>query len=193
MTFGFMNTPPVFQRFIDDMLYQKLELVQNLVGYLDDANTHNLMMEEHIRTNQAFFQRCREAGITLNPKKCEFHKDKVDFLGVELSADGFEMEWVKVEAIRDWKPPRMVQGVWEFIWFCNFYQRFVKNFTKVARPLHDLTWLGNKWEWGTRQQHTFNTLKEIICMAPVLIHADPKERFRVETDASNYMYRAILS
>jgi RNase H-like domain found in reverse transcriptase len=63
----------------------------------------------------------------------------------------------------------------------------------VARPLHDLTQLGAKWEWGNRQQYTFNTLKEIICSAPVLIHADPEERFRVETDASNYAYGAILS
>jgi Reverse transcriptase (RNA-dependent DNA polymerase)/dUTPase len=111
MTFGSLNAPPVFQRFVDDMLYQKPELVQNLVGYLDDANTHNWMMGEHVETNRAFFQRCREASITLNPRKCEFHKSKVDFLGVELSADGFEMERVKVEAIQDWKPPRMVQGV----------------------------------------------------------------------------------
>jgi RNase H-like domain found in reverse transcriptase len=53
--------------------------------------------------------------------------------------------------------------------------------------------LGNKWEWGMRQQHAFDTLKEIICAAPVLIHTDPEERFRVETDASNYAYGAILS
>jgi Reverse transcriptase (RNA-dependent DNA polymerase) len=111
MTFGFMNAPPVFQRFVDEMLYRRPELVQNLVGYLDDANTHNGTMEEHITTNRAFFCRCREAGITLNPKKCEFHKNKVDFLGVELSADSFEMEQVKVEAIRDWRLPKTVRGV----------------------------------------------------------------------------------
>jgi RNase H-like domain found in reverse transcriptase/Reverse transcriptase (RNA-dependent DNA polymerase) len=193
MTFGFMNAPPVFQRFIDDTLYRKPELVQNLVGYLNDANTHNVTMEEHVQTNQAFFLRCREAGITLNPKKCEFHKDRMDFLGVELSADGFEMERVKVETIWEWKPPRTVQGIREFIRFCNFYRRFVWNFAEVARPLHDLTRLGAKWEWGNRQQYAFDTLKEIICLAPVLIHADLEERFRVETDASNYAYGAILS
>src|SRR5258706_1698259 len=193
MTFGFMNAPPVFQRFVDDLLYRKPELVNNLVGYLDDANTHNATQTEHIATNCAFFQRCREAGITLNPKKCEFHKNKVDFLGVELSAEGFEMERVKVDAIREWKPPRNVKGVREFIGFCNFYRRFVKNFAEVARPLHDLTKQDNKWEWGPRQQFAFQTLKDIICAAPVLIHPDPDERFRVETDASNYAYGAVLS
>ena len=193
MTFGFMNAPPAFQRFVNDLLYRHPELVNNLVGYLDDANTHNKTMEEHVTTNRAFLQRCREAGVTLNPKKCEFHKTKVDFLGVELSADGFEMEHVKVDTIRDWKPPRNVKGVREFIGFCNFYRRFVRNFAEVARPLHDLTKKEAKWEWGTRQEHAFQTLKEVICASPVLIHPDPEEKFRVETDASNYAYGTILS
>jgi len=150
-------------------------------------------MEEHVTSVKHFLLRCRKAGITLNPKKCEFHKEKIDFLGVELSANGFEMERVKIDAVRDWQPPRMVRAVREFIRFCNFYRHFVKNFAKVARPLHDLTKLNTKWEWGTRQQHAFETLKEIICASLVLIHADPDKNFRVETDASNYAYGAILS
>jgi deoxyuridine 5'-triphosphate nucleotidohydrolase len=99
MTFGFMNAPLVFQRFMDDLLYRQPKLVNSLVGYLDDANTHSTTMDDHVRVNRAFFERCQDAGITLNPKKCEFHKDWVDFLGVELLAEGFEMEHIKVEAI----------------------------------------------------------------------------------------------
>ena len=177
MTFGFMNTPLVFQRFVDDLLYRRPELVNNLVGYLDDANTHNQTMEEHIQTNRAFLQRCREAKITLNPKKCEFHKEEVDFLGVKLSSNGFEMENLKVDTIKEWKPPRTVKGVREFIGFCNFYRQFVKNFAEVARPLHDLTKKEAKWEWGPRQEGAFQTLKDIIIANPVLIHPDPEERF----------------
>jgi hypothetical protein len=62
-----------------------------------------------------------------------------------------------------------------------------------VRPLHDLTRNDAKWEWGHRQQYTFETLKEIICASPVLIHPDLEEWFRVETDTSNYAYGAILS
>ena len=193
MTFGFMNAPLAFQWFVNDLLYCHPELINNLVGYLDDANTHNKTMPKHITTNQAFLQHCCEAGVTLNPKKCKFHKTKVDFLGVELSADGFEMECIKVNAICSWKPPCNVKGVREFIGFCNFYCRFVCNFVEVAQPLHDLTKQNTKWEWGTRQEHTFQTLKDIICTSPVLIHPDPEEKFQVETDVSNYAYSAILS
>ena len=122
MMFGFMNTPPVFQQFMNDFVYHKPELVNNLIGYLDDANMHNPTLEEHIQTNLAFFKQCSQAGITLNLDKCEFHKEKVDFLGIQLSADGFEMERLKVDVIQEWKPPWDVWGVQEFIRFCNFYQ-----------------------------------------------------------------------
>ena len=89
MTFSFMNAPPAFQHFVNNLLYRHPKLVNNLVGYLNNTNTHN--------------------------------KTKVDFLGVELSADRFEMECIKVDTIRDWKPPHNVKGVREFIGFCNFY------------------------------------------------------------------------
>ena len=133
---------------MNNFIYHKPELVNNLVGYLDDANTHNPTLEEHIQMNLAFFEQCSQANITLNLDKCEFHKEKVDFLGVQLLVEGFEMECLKVDVIQEWKPLRDIQGVWEFIGFCNFYQRFVKNFVEVAQPLHDLTKLRAKWEWG---------------------------------------------
>ena len=147
MTFGHMNAPPFFQRFMDDKVYHQPELVNNLVGYLDDANTHSIDLDTHVQTNRHFLQQCCDARITLNPKKCEFHREKVDFLGVELSANGFEMECIKINAVCKWQPPKNVKSVCEFIGFCNFYRRFIKNFAEITRPLHDLTKQDQKWEW----------------------------------------------
>jgi hypothetical protein len=112
---------------------------------------------------------------------------------MELSDKGFEMEHVKVEAVHNWKTPRNVRDVRMFTRFCNFYQQFIRNFAEIAHPLHDLTRIDQKWEWGPRQQMVFQQLKDMICSTPVLIHADPDARFRVETDMSNYAYGAILS
>jgi hypothetical protein len=191
--FGQMNAPPFFQRFMDDHIYRRPELVLHLVGYIDDANTHNANTPDHIRTNCHFFQRCRETGIHLNPKKCEFHKEKIDFLGVELLEKGFEMESVKTQAIHDWQPPRNVRGVREFIGFCNFYRRFIKGFAEIARPLHDLTRIDHKWQWGPLQQTSFQKLKNTVASTPVLIHANPDKPFQIETDTSAYAYGAVLS
>jgi len=132
LTFGLMNAPPHFQKFVNDHLYNKPELVENILGYLDDANVHTPTLDTHILAVRRFLQLSWEAKIFLNPKKCKFHKDRIDFLGVELSGDGFQMDEDKCNAIRKWKPPSKVRGVREFIGFCNFYWRFIQNFAEIA-------------------------------------------------------------
>jgi len=193
LTFGLMNAPPHFQKFVNDHLYNKPELVENILGYLDDANVHTPTLDTHIPAVRRFLQLCREAKIFLNPKKCEFHKDRIDFLGVELSRDGFRMDKDKCNVIREWKPPSKVRGVWEFIGFCNFYQRFIRNFAEIAQPLHDLTKNNQPWQWTAAEEVAFQTLKKAVASSPVLAHPNLEARFRVETDASNYAYGAVLS
>ena len=117
----------------------------------------------------------------------------MNFLGVDVLDKGFEMEKLKVGAIEEWKPPKNVRGVREFVGFCNFYCHFIKLFSEIACPLHDLTKVGQLWTWGEKEQHAFNTLKQIVTEALVLIHADPDKKFQMETDASSYAYGAVLS
>jgi hypothetical protein len=85
-----------------------------------------------------------------------------------------------------------VRAVWEFIGFCNFYRRFIKSFSEIACPLHDLTKAGQPWKWDENEQFAFETLKRMICESPVLIHTDPDKKFQMETDALNYAYGAVL-
>jgi hypothetical protein len=191
MAFGFANAPAYFQRWMSDILAPVIN--QRVENYLDDTATHHLDLGEHIRVNREVLKCFRKAGLFINARKCEFHKERMGFLGVEISPKGFEMERVKIEAIQDWRPPRNVRGVREFIGFCNFYRRFIKSFSEIARPLHDLTKVGQLWQWTENEQHTFDTLKNMICESPVLIHVDPTHKFQMETDASSYAYGAILS
>jgi hypothetical protein len=116
----------------------------------------------------------------------------MEFLGVEVSPEGFEMERLKIETVQDWKPPKNVRAVWEFIGFCNFYCQFIKSFSEIARPLHDLTKAGQPWKWDENEQFAFETLKRMICESPVLIHANPDKKFQMEMDALNYAYGAVL-
>ena len=191
MTFGFTNAPPHFQRWMSEVL--ALDAHQNVENYLDNTGTHHETMEEHVSVNQAILGCFRQAGLFANAKKCEFHQEQMGFLGVDVSPKGFEMELVKVETVCNWKPPKTVRVVWEFVGICNFYQWFIKSFSEIAHPLHDLTKQGQKWQWTPNKQHTFETLKEMICQSPVLIHADPTKKFQMETDTSNYVYGAVLS
>ena|SRR5258708_844465 len=118
-TFGFVGAPPYFQQWMNDVLVPVL--VKQVESYLDDSRSHHKSMTEHIAVNHELLQLFRENRLFANVKKCEFHKDHMEFLGVEVSSEGFEMEHMKVNTVRRWKLPGTVHTVWEFIGFCNFY------------------------------------------------------------------------
>jgi len=90
-------------------------------NYLDDTGTHHETRDEHVQVNRAILEWFREAGLFANAKRCEFHQERMGFLGVDVSPKGFEMELVKVEMVCNWKPPKTVCVVWEFVGICNFY------------------------------------------------------------------------
>ena len=70
-----------------------------------------MMWEEHVTVNHAILQIFRETGLFANARKCDFHKERMNFLGVDVSPEGFEMEQVRVETVADWKPPKTVKAV----------------------------------------------------------------------------------
>jgi len=77
--------------------------------------------------------------------------------------------------------------------FCNFYQRFIKNFSLIARPLHDLEQKNHPWRWTQKEQQAFEKLKRAVTTKPVLRHVDQMLPYRMETDASNTAYGVVLS
>jgi hypothetical protein len=84
------------------------------------------------------------------------------------------MDPVKVQAVRDWTPFTKLKEVRSFIRFANFYQRFIKDFSKICWPLHDLTKKDVPFVWGPAQQAAFETLKAAFMSKPVLARATGK-------------------
>lgn len=191
MSFGLCNAPAVFQRLMNEALAPVLDI--SATNYLDDTLSYADSLPKHIETNQTILSQYRKYKLMCHAKKCEFHKKEIEWLGVHASEKGFEMDKWKVEAIRDWKEPRTLTELRSFLGFINFYQRFVKDFSKVARPLHNLEMKDVKFTWSEECQEAFDTLKTIVSTAPVLIHANPDRPYTLETDASDYVYGAILS
>jgi Reverse transcriptase (RNA-dependent DNA polymerase) len=119
-TFGFCNMPPFFQRFMNKML--ELVMYKMVSCYMDDILTRTSGgIQVHITAVKRTLELLGKAGLYAKISKCEFHKEKLEFLGVEVSKDGFEMSPKKVEDVLNWKAPTKVRGVREFIRFCNFY------------------------------------------------------------------------
>ena len=80
-----------------------------------------------------------ENNLFVKPEKCTFCATEVDFLGMIVGRDGIKMDQTKVKAILDWPEPKNVKGVRSFLGLANFYWRFIKDYVRVARPLHNLT------------------------------------------------------
>ena len=126
-------------------------------------------------------------------EKCTFRATEVDFLGMIVRRDRIKMDQEKVKAILEWPEPKMVKGVRSFLGLANFYQRFIKDYAKVARPLHDLMKKENPFHWEEPQQVAFNTLKLHFTMAPILAFPDIDCVFCLKSNASNYTTGAVLS
>ena len=101
-----------------------------------------------------------------------FHTTEVDFLGMIVRHDRIKMDQEKVKAILEWPELKTVKGVRSFLRLANFYWRFIKDYAKVARPLHDLTKKKNPFHWEEPQQVAFDTLKLHFTTAPILAFPD---------------------
>ena len=122
-----------------------------------------------------------------------FHTTEVDFLGMIVGWDRIKMDQEKVRAILEWPEPKMVKGVRSFLGLANFYWRFIKDYAKVARPLHDLTKKENPFHWEEPQQVAFDMLKLHFTTAPILAFPDIDCVFHLKSDTSNYATGAVLS
>ena len=77
--------------------------------------------------------------------------------------------------------------------FCNFYRRFIKDFSKIMHPMVKLTRKDNIFEWSQACQKAFEVMKDLITQAPVLKHFDMTKEAILETDSSDYVNSGVLS
>ena len=191
MPFGLKNAPATFQHFINDVLSDYLD--DFVISYIDDILIYSNSLEEHHEHVKKVLKKLLENNLFVKLEKCEFDVQSTTFLGFVLSKDGISMDNDKVKAILDWPVPTTVKEVQSFIGLCNYYRIFIKDFAKIANPLHKLTRKNVPFEWKNEQQKAFDQLKHLFTSAPILRNPDSNKPFIVETDASNFAVGAILS
>lgn len=191
MPLGLCNAPAVFQQMMNEIFFDLLD--KGVVIYLDDILIYSDNEEEHTRLTLEVLRRLEEHDLFVKPSKCSFKVPKVEFLGLIVSAGGLQMDPGKTDAVKDWPAPRNIPDLQSFLGFCNFYRRFIQDFSKIARPMNYLLQKGIKWNWGPNQQTAFEQLKAKFETGPVLLHPDPEKAFHVECDASGYAIGGELS
>lgn len=110
-----------------------------------------------------------------------------------MSKRGVEPDSSKVVAVRDYPVPKCVREVRSFLGVAGYYRRFIENFAKLGKPLFDLTKQNTTFNWTQACQTAFETLKEKLLTAPVLVFPNFQKPFILATDASNQAIGAVLS
>jgi hypothetical protein len=116
--------------------------------------------------------------------KCEFWISEVLFLGHIINQEGLAVDPKKVATIMDWKAPKDARGIKSFIGMAGYYRCFNEGFSKIARLMTALLAKKVEFMWTPACQKSFETLKEKLITAPVLILPDVHNSFSVYCDAS---------
>ena len=200
MPFGLTGDPATFQRLMNGVMSDFL--FNFLLVYLDDLLIFSESFDDHLQHLEVLKKIC-DTGLKLNLEKCQLLRPEVSYLGHTISAKGVSCQDEKTEAVQRWPVPHTTKELRSFLGFAGYYRRFVKNYARVAGPLHQLANCNAKAKnkrpapigglWKEEHQKAFQQLKEALSSAQVLAFADFSKPFILETDASQRGLGAILS
>ncbi|KAI2666797.1 Transposon Tf2-6 polyprotein [Labeo rohita] len=192
MPFGLANSPSYFQAFINEVFRDMLN--RFVIVYIDDILIFSNSLHEHVNHVRAVLQRLISHHLYAKEEKCEFHQDKISFLGYIISSEGVAMDEKKVNAVLNWPRPTTLKELQRFLGFANFYRRFIRHFSTVAAPLSAMVKKGtSRLTWTQPALQAFDDLRHRFTTAPILHHPDPERPFIVEVDASSTGVGAVLS
>ncbi|GJT92017.1 putative reverse transcriptase domain-containing protein [Tanacetum coccineum] len=148
--------------------------------------------EEHEVHLKTILDLLKKEKLYAKFSKCEFWLQEVQFLGHVVNRDGIHVDPSKVESVKNWKTPESSTEIRSFLGLAGYYQRFIENFSKIAKPLTLLTQKNKTYVWGDEQDKAFRILKEKLCNAPVLALPDGPDDFVVYCDASKQGFGCVL-
>lgn len=191
MPFGLCNAPASFQHYINHTLFDELD--KFCTAYLDDVLIYSSDKEQHREHVRIVVKKLADAGLQIDINKCEFETTKTKYLGLIITTNGIEMDPEKVKSITTWERPLCMKDLQRFLGFANFYRRFIKDFSKICRPLYDLLRKDKGWSWTEEHDQAYQHLKLAFTTAPVLAYFDYTKKTVLETDASDWASGGVLS
>ena len=191
MPFGVCNGLHKYQQ-IMDMLFRDI-MWTFVLNYIDDTVVYSTTFEDHLKHLEEVFIRFRSINIKLHYKKCFFGFNHVDLLGHHISAEGTSTKPATVERILSYPTPTTVKGVQSFLGLAGWYRNFVKDYSKISKPLNRLTRKSNPFDWTQECEDAFQELKKRLASPPVLARPDFNKDFILHTDASTIGLGAILA
>lgn len=190
MPFGLCNAPAFFQRMIN-LILGSLD-GNTAMAYLDDIISRSQTFKDGIKKLNKILIVLMSAGVTLNLKKCHFFKQKVEYLGFEISQTGIAPGTKKLNSIKSFPIPENIKAVRSFVGLASYFRRFVKGFSTIIKPMTDLLAKNKSFFWGTEQKKAFEDIKLKLTTRPILAIYNVNGKTEVHTDASQHGLGAVL-
>lgn len=141
---------------------------------------------------KALFDRLAEVRLTVNLAKCEFARATVTYLGQQVGQGEVRPLQAKVQAIDEYPPPATKKELMRFLGLVGYYRGFCRNFSTVVAPLTDLLKANVKYIWSPLCQKAFESVKTVLCNAPVLAAPCMDKAFKLQVDASHVGADGVL-
>ncbi|WVZ59143.1 hypothetical protein U9M48_009335 [Paspalum notatum var. saurae] len=174
MSFGLTNAPAFFMYMMNSVFMNELD--KFVVVFIDDILIYSKNEKEHEEHLRQVCVRLKEVGSS----------------GHVLSEKGVAVDPSKVKDVLNWKQPETVTEIRSFLGLAGYYRRFIKDFSKIAKPMTSLTKKNAKFVWGPKCEEGFRELKKLLTTAPVLAQPDVTKPFDVYCDASGQGLGCVL-
>ncbi|XP_062538342.1 uncharacterized protein K02A2.6-like [Armigeres subalbatus] len=182
--FGLTNAPFTMCRLMDRVIGFDLEPF--VFVYLDDIVIATRTFSEHVRLLKIVAQRLANANLTISLDKSRFCRKKVAYLGYLLTEDGVSIDHSRIEPILNYARPRNVKDIRRLLGLAGFYQRFIREYSRIVAPISDLLRKAKKkFCWTEDAEKSFGELKAVLVTAPILGNPDFTKPFTIESDASD--------
>ena len=138
MFFGMTNLPATFQAIMNKVLRDLINK-EKVAAFVDDMLVETKIEEGHDEIVDEILKRLEENNLYIKPEKCMWKVKRIGFLGIVIGPNGIEMKKKKVDGVLSWPEPKNVKDIRNFLGLANYYRRFIKDFSQVARPMNMLT------------------------------------------------------
>ena len=151
---------------------------------VDDLLAHDVSYRDRLSHVVTILIRCRETGITINPRKFQFARHSLDYCGYRISDQGYTVDDRKLQAISAFPRPENLTDLRSFMGFTNQLAGLSAEIASAARPLRDLLKQHTVWRWTSQHEEAFQDVKKALVAPPVLAFFYPQLPTLLQTDSA---------
>nr|GEU93321.1 reverse transcriptase domain-containing protein [Tanacetum cinerariifolium] len=190
MPFGLCNAPGTFQRCMMAIFHDMIEKTMEV--FMDDFSVFGNSFQSYLSHFEKMLKMCKDTNLCLNREKSRFMVKEGIVLGHKISKQRIEVDKAKVDVISKLPHPKTINGIISFLGHAGFYHCFIKDFSKIARPMNRILEKDTLFIFSQECVDAFQTLKRKLTEAPILITLDWDIPFELMCNASDFAIGAVL-